>query len=320
MRSALAVLRTCACVVRGAACSQTVQRTLPRCELYDSRVSNWGSLYLRSLCDAASPKHSAHSSEEQATIQTELPSDGDASLVEQEGDPLSAGNVAGNPMDIPLPTYLFQHSARKREMDLAVALESVRTSARAKFDETVEVAVNLGIDPKRSDQIVRGVVSMPHGTGKKVRIAVFASGDDAEAARAAGADTVGAEDLVERIKQSGGKLDFDRTLAHPSTMPLVSQVARILGPKGLMPNPKLGTVTTDLVGAVGAARKGQVQFRAEKGGIVHAPVGKLSMSNKELLENMAALREALIAARPKLVSPQLSTKLGRATERVRVYS
>ncbi|PZO79901.1 MAG: 50S ribosomal protein L1, partial [Micavibrio aeruginosavorus] len=154
-----------------------------------------------------------------------------------------------------------------------------------KFDETIEIALNLGIDPKYADQQVRGVVSLPHGTGAKVRVAVIARDAKAEEAKAAGADVVGAEDLIEQIKS--GKIDFDRCIATPDMMGLVGQVAKVLGPKGMMPNPKVGTVTPDVKGAVAAAKAGSIEFRAEKTGIIHAGVGKASFDEKKLAENIA---------------------------------
>jgi large subunit ribosomal protein L1 len=176
------------------------------------------------------------------------------------------------------------------------AIKSIKANAPEKFDATVECAIQLGVDPKHSDQMVRGVVSMPHGTGKDVRVAVFARGDKAEAAKAAGADVVGAEDLVEAIKN--GEVNFDRCIASPDMMALVGAVAKVLGPKGLMPNPKLGTVTVNVAEAVKVAKSGQVEFRVEKAGIVHAGFGKVSFSAEALHENLKALVAAIIKSKP----------------------
>ncbi|MEQ8666636.1 MAG: 50S ribosomal protein L1 [Rhodospirillales bacterium] len=179
---------------------------------------------------------------------------------------------------------------------LAEAVKMVKSKAGAKFDETIEVAVNLGVDPRHADQMVRGTVSLPHGTGKSLRIAVFAKGDKAAEAEAAGADVVGAEDLMERMQ--GGDLNFDRCIATPDMMAVVGRLGKILGPKGLMPNPKLGTVTMDVKGAVEAAKAGQIEFRVEKAGIVHAGVGKASFSEQAITENVASVIEALNRAKP----------------------
>ncbi|RPE63256.1 LSU ribosomal protein L1P [Pacificibacter maritimus] len=176
----------------------------------------------------------------------------------------------------------------------AVAL--VKTNATAKFDETVEIALNLGVDPRHADQMVRGVVSLPNGTGKTVRVAVFARGPKAEEATAAGADIVGAEDLMETIQS--GKIEFDRCIATPDMMPIVGRLGKVLGPRNLMPNPKVGTVTMDVKAAVEAAKGGEVQFKAEKGGVVHAGVGKASFSEAQLAENIRAFVEAVQKARP----------------------
>ncbi len=165
-----------------------------------------------------------------------------------------------------------------------------------KFDETIEIAMNLGIDPKHADQQVRGMISLPNGTGASVRVAVFAKDDKAEAAKAAGADLVGAEDLVEKIQK--GEIDFDRCIATPDMMGLVGRVAKVLGPKGMMPNPKLGTVTPNVEQAVKDAKGGALEFRAEKAGVVHARVGKVSFDDKKLVENVAAFIEAIKKAKP----------------------
>jgi large subunit ribosomal protein L1 len=176
------------------------------------------------------------------------------------------------------------------------AIKLVKDRAKAKFDETVEVAMNLGVDPRHADQMVRGVVNLPNGTGKTVRVAVFARGDKAEEARKAGADIVGAEDLVERI--TGGTIDFDRCIATPDMMPLVGRLGKILGPRNLMPNPKVGTVTPDVAGAVKAAKGGAVEFRVEKAGIIHAGVGKASFTQDALAENIKAFADAIQKAKP----------------------
>ena len=178
--------------------------------------------------------------------------------------------------------------------------EAVKTlkeaASETKFDETVEVSMNLGIDPRHADQQVRGAVQLPNGTGKSVRVAVFARGDKAEEARAAGADLVGAEDLMEQIQ--GGMMDFERCIASPDMMAIVGRLGKVLGPRGLMPNPKLGTVTPNVADAVKAAKGGEVQFRAEKAGIVHAGVGKASFSEDALVENIRTFVGAIAAAKP----------------------
>ena len=176
------------------------------------------------------------------------------------------------------------------------ALAMIKDTATAKFDESVDVAVNLGIDAKKSDQSVRGSVVLPAGTGKKVRVAVFAQGDKAQAAKAAGADVVGLDDLAESVK--AGKLDFDVVIADPAAMRVVGQLGQILGPRGLMPNPKVGTVTPDVAGAVKNAKAGQIQFRADKAGVVQCSIGRASFSREQLQQNLAALVEALNRAKP----------------------
>lgn len=178
----------------------------------------------------------------------------------------------------------------------AEAVKILKEKSAVKFDETLDIAINLGIDTKQSDQNVRGMVSLPNGTGKKVRVAVFAKGPKATEAKSAGADIVGDDDLVEKI--SKGALDFDRVIATPDMMAGLGKVAKILGPKGLMPNPKLGTVTMDVKGAVEKAKAGQVEFRAEKAGVVHAGLGKLSFDAKKLEENIAAFMDAIAKAKP----------------------
>jgi large subunit ribosomal protein L1 len=179
---------------------------------------------------------------------------------------------------------------------LEEAVRIVKQNAKAKFDETVEISMNLGIDPRHADQNVRGMTSLPNGTGKTLRVAVFAKGAKAEEAKAAGADVVGAEDLAEAVQ--AGKMDFDRCIATPDMMALVGRLGKVLGPRGLMPNPKLGTVTMDVKGAVQAAKAGQVEFRAEKAGIVHAGIGKASFPAEKLVENARAFIDAIARAKP----------------------
>lgn len=183
-----------------------------------------------------------------------------------------------------------------RVYSLAEAVKLVKGGAKAKFDETVDVAINLGVDPKHSDQMVRGSVAMPNGLGKEVRVAVFAKGDKADVAKAAGADLVGAEDLAEKIQK--GEIDFDRCIATPDMMAVVGRIGKILGPRGLMPNPKLGTVTPDVEKAVKAAKSGNVEFRVEKAGIVHAGVGKVSFTEDALAGNIKVFVEAVQKAKP----------------------
>jgi large subunit ribosomal protein L1 len=185
---------------------------------------------------------------------------------------------------------------RNKVYPLADAVQLVKGNAKAKFDETVEIALNLGVDPRHADQMVRGTVNLPHGTGKTLRVAVFAKADKADEARAAGADIVGAEDLAERVQ--AGQIDFDRCIATPDMMPLVGRLGRILGPRGLMPNPKLGTVTPNVREAVEAAKGGQVQFKVEKAGIVHAGVGKASFDADKLAANVKAFVDAINKAKP----------------------
>ena len=185
---------------------------------------------------------------------------------------------------------------RTRAYKLDEAVGVLKAAARGKFDETVEMAMNLGIDPRHADQMVRGLISLPHGTGKTLRVGVFARGPKAEEATAAGADVVGAEDLAEKIQ--AGEINFDRCIATPDMMGLVGRLGKILGPRGLMPNPRLGTVTMDVKGAIGAAKAGQVEFRAEKAGIVHAGIGKASFPPEKLVENAKAFADAIIKAKP----------------------
>ena len=186
--------------------------------------------------------------------------------------------------------------AGQENVSIAEAVALVKGNAKAKFDETVEIALNLGVDPRHADQMVRGVVTLPNGTGKSVRVAVFARGPKAEEAQAAGADIVGAEDLMETVQ--GGTIDFDRCIATPDMMPVVGRLGKVLGPRNLMPNPKVGTVTMDVAAAVQAAKGGEVQFRAEKGGVVHAGVGKASFNETMLVENIRAFVEAVQKAKP----------------------
>jgi large subunit ribosomal protein L1 len=185
---------------------------------------------------------------------------------------------------------------REKLYALQDAVKMVKERAKAKFDETIEIAMNLGVDPRHADQMVRGVVALPNGTGRTQRVAVFARGAKADEARAAGADVVGAEDLVERV--TGGNIDFDRCIATPDMMGVVGRLGKILGPRGLMPNPRLGTVTMDVRGAVTAAKGGQVEFRAEKAGIIHAGIGKVSFEDDKLVENAKALADAIQKAKP----------------------
>ncbi len=176
------------------------------------------------------------------------------------------------------------------------ALELIKKAASAKFDETVEVAVNLGIDPRHADQVVRGVCALPHGTGKTIRVAVFARGDKATEATKAGADIVGAEDLMETVLK--GNIEFDRCIASPDMMPIVGRLGKVLGPRNLMPNPKVGTVTPDLASAVKAAKSGEIQFKAEKAGVVQVGIGKISFDKKKLLENYQAFMNELKKSKP----------------------
>ena len=176
------------------------------------------------------------------------------------------------------------------------AVKLVKERSKAKFDETIEIAMNLGVDPRHADQMVRGVCNLPNGTGRTVRVAVFARGANAEAAKKAGADIVGAEDLAEEIQK--GNINFDRCIATPDMMPLVGRLGKVLGPRGLMPNPKVGTVTPDVAGAVKAAKGGAVEFRVEKAGIIHAGIGKASFTEKALAENVRAFADAVIKAKP----------------------
>lgn len=186
--------------------------------------------------------------------------------------------------------------AGKANLTVEDAVALVKASATAKFDETVEIAMNLGVDTRHADQMVRGVVGLPNGTGKTVRVAVFARDAKADEAKAAGADIVGAEDLMETVLS--GKIEFDRCIATPDMMPVVGRLGKVLGPRNLMPNPKVGTVTMDVTAAVTAAKGGEVQFKAEKGGVVHAGVGKASFDEAKLVENVRAFVDAVAKARP----------------------
>ncbi|NQY60061.1 50S ribosomal protein L1 [Cognatishimia sp.] len=186
--------------------------------------------------------------------------------------------------------------AGKSDVSVEEAVALVKGNATAKFDETVEIAVQLGVDPRHADQMVRGVVGLPNGTGKSVRVAVFARGPKAEEAQAAGADIVGAEDLMETIQ--GGTIDFDRCIATPDMMPIVGRLGKVLGPRNLMPNPKVGTVTMDVKAAVENAKGGEVQFKVEKAGVVHAGVGKASFDEGKLVENVRAFMGAVLKAKP----------------------
>jgi large subunit ribosomal protein L1 len=185
---------------------------------------------------------------------------------------------------------------RSKAYPLADAIKLIKSVSKAKFDETVEMSMNLGIDPRHADQMVRGLTSLPNGTGKTVRVAVFARAAKADEAQAAGADVVGAEDLAEKVQ--AGEINFDRCIATPDMMGVVGRLGKVLGPRGLMPNPRLGTVTMDVKGAVTAAKAGQVEFRAEKAGIIHAGIGKVSFAEDKLLENARALADAVQKAKP----------------------
>ena len=185
---------------------------------------------------------------------------------------------------------------RMKQYVLDEAVSLVKNNAAAKFDETVEISVNLGVDPRHADQMVRGMVTLPNGTGRNVRVAVFAKGDNVDLAKEAGADIVGAEDLAEKVQN--GEIDFDRCVATPDMMSVVGKLGKVLGPRGLMPNPKLGTVTKDVAEAVRAAKGGQVEFRIEKAGVIHAGIGKASFSEQALSENVTAFIDAINKAKP----------------------
>jgi large subunit ribosomal protein L1 len=196
---------------------------------------------------------------------------------------------------------------RNKSYDLSAAVALVKGHAKAKFDETIEISMNLGVDPRHADQMVRGVVAMPNGTGKTMRVAVFARDAKADEAKAAGADLVGAEDLAEAIQN--GEAGFDRVIATPDMMGVVGRLGKVLGPRGLMPNPKLGTVTADIGGAVNAAKAGEVQYRAEKAGVVHAGIGKASFDEAKIVENAEAFIEAVRKARPTGAKGQYVKKI-----------
>ena len=196
---------------------------------------------------------------------------------------------------------------RHKSYELSEAVALVKGHAKAKFDETIEISMNLGVDPRHADQMVRGVVAMPNGTGKSIRVAVFAKDAKADEAKAAGADLVGAEDLAEAIQ--GGEAGFDRVIATPDMMGVVGRLGKVLGPRGLMPNPKLGTVTADVTGAVNAAKAGEVQYRAEKAGVVHAGIGKASFDEAKIVENATAFIDAVRKARPTGAKGQYVKKI-----------
>lgn len=197
--------------------------------------------------------------------------------------------------------------AGKEDLSVEEAVALVKANATAKFDETVEIAMNLGVDPRHADQMVRGVVGLPNGTGKTVRVAVFARDAKAEEAKKAGADIVGAEDLMEIVQS--GKIEFDRCIATPDMMPIVGRLGKVLGPRNLMPNPKVGTVTMDVAAAVEAAKGGEVQFKAEKEGVVHAGIGKASFDEAKLVENVRAFVDAVQKARPSGVKGSYMKKI-----------
>ena len=193
-------------------------------------------------------------------------------------------------------TNAYEAVDRDAVYGLDEAVKLLKENAKAKFDETIELSMNLGIDPRHSDQMVRGVVSLPKGTGKAVRVAVFAKGDKADEAQSAGADIVGADELAEKVEK--GEIDFERVIATPDMMPVVGKLGKVLGPKGLMPNPKLGTVTPDVAKAVHDAKGGQIEYRAEKAGIIHVGVGKASFSEGDIAENICSLVDAVNKAKP----------------------
>ncbi len=198
-----------------------------------------------------------------------------------------------------------------KEYPLSEAIELLCAVPSPKFDESVELAVNLGVDPRQSDQNVRGMVSLPHGTGRSVRVAVFAQGAKAEEAKTAGADIVGAQDLADKVQ--AGEMDFDRVIATPDLMPLVGRLGRVLGPRGLMPNPKLGTVTMDVTAAVNAAKSGQVEYRVDKAGIVHAAIGKRSFTPNQLHDNTKAFMDAVRKAKPQSAKQSYLQKVSIST-------
>lgn len=208
-------------------------------------------------------------------------------------------------------TDLRQQVDKDRRYDVQEAVELVRETGKAGFDESVDAAFNLGIDPRKADQMVRGTVTLPHGTGKSVRVVVFAEGDKAEEARQAGADYVGLEDLAEQIK--GGWTDFDRAVAVPDAMRVVGQLGQILGPRGLMPNPKVGTVTENIADVVAQIKAGQVEYRADKGGVVHMPVGRIHFGEQALADNLEAAADALVRAKPAAAKGRYLQKISLST-------
>ena len=204
----------------------------------------------------------------------------------------------------------YKNVDKNKSYSLKEAVALVKANAGAKFDETIDLAINLGVDPKYADQMVRGVCALPNGSGKKVRVAVMAQGEKADEAKAAGADIVGAENLVDSIL--AGKIEFDRCIATPDMMGLAGRVARVLGPKGLMPNPKLGTVTTDVANAVKKAKAGEVQFRVEKNGIVHAGIAKASFSEDKIYDNAKTFIETILKAKPQSLKGTYLKKISRS--------
>lgn len=200
---------------------------------------------------------------------------------------------------------------RRKVYDLSSAVKIMKENAKAKFDETVELSMNLGVDPRHSDQMVRGVCNLPNGTGRSVRVAVFARGDKAEEAKKAGADIVGAEELAEEVQK--GNIDFDRCIATPDMMPLVGRLGKVLGPRGMMPNPKVGTVTPDVTKAVEASKGGAVEFRVEKAGIIHVGIGKANFSAEKIEQNIKALTEAVLKAKPSGAKGSYVKKISLST-------
>lgn len=214
-------------------------------------------------------------------------------MAKATAEQVKAARIAGGKRNLAVGDGLD----RSKAYPIPEAVKLIKGRAKAKFDETVEIAMNLGVDPKHADQMVRGVVNLPNGTGRTLKVAVFARGAKAEEAKAAGADVVGAEDLVETV--SKGEINFDRCIATPDMMGLVGRLGKVLGPRGLMPNPRVGTVTMDVAGAVKGAKGGAVEFRVEKAGIVHAGVGKASFTEQALEENIRAFLDAVVKAKPQ---------------------
>jgi large subunit ribosomal protein L1 len=206
---------------------------------------------------------------------------------------------------------LVQEIDRTYDYPLTEAVDLAKKTATASFDESVDVAINLGIDPRKADQMVRGTVSLPHGTGKEVRVAVFTEGEAAETAKEAGADFVGLEDLAEQVEN--GWTDFDRAVATPDAMRVVGRLGQILGPRGLMPNPKVGTVTDDVATAVAEIKKGQVEYRADRGGVVHMPMGRANFSTEALAENIQAAVDALLRAKPAAAKGKYISRINLST-------